>query len=129
MKRRLQTDESTIQKFWFLDDIQDSLRRHVITKDLAGSPVLKRTNYKHHAEIHDIIILENGKEKSMLKLFEKFSLIVIPEEKKLKIFLTSKDKSINGYYKIEGHLDEFKKLLKEKVSFVQGSFDAIIFFD
>ena len=129
MERRLRTEESSIQKFWFLDDIRDSLRRYSVTENLESCPVLKRTNYKHHAEIHDITIWEDGAEKSMLKLFEKFSLIVITEDRKLKIFLTSKDKSVDGSYNIEGYLNDFKKFLKNNVQFVQGSFDAIVFYD
>ena len=129
MERRLRTEESSIQKFWFLDDIRDSLRRYSVTKNLESCPVLKRTNYKHHTEIHDITIKKDGAEKSMLKLFEKFSLIVITEDRKLKIFLTSKDKSVDGSYNIEGYLNDFKKFLKNNVQFVQGSFDAIVFYD
>ena len=129
MERRSKTEESSIQKFWFLDDIKDNLRRYSITKNLESCPVLKRTNYKHHSEIYDITIWEDREEKSMLKLFEKFSLIVTTEDRKLKIFLTSKDKSVDECYNIEGYLNDFKKFLKNNVQFVQGSFDEIVFYD
>lgn len=129
LKRHLKSDKSVIEKFHFLDNLQDGLRNYSVVNNLESCLKVVQTNYKHHSEIHDIKIIENGEEKSMLKLFDNFSLIIIPEDRKIKILLTSKDKTNDSYYKITGHLNEFQKMLNEKVNFMQGEFDEIIFFD
>jgi hypothetical protein len=70
LKTSWKADKSTIQKFFFLENLEEGLRQYAITNNLESCPELKRTNYKHHAEIHDITFFENGKEKSMLELFD-----------------------------------------------------------
>lgn len=122
-------DQSTFQKFNFLDNLRDSLHMNSAYDKYGACPVLKCTSYKHHAEIHDIVIHENKREKSLLRLFEQFSVLVIPEGAKLKLFLSPKNKSINGYNKSEGFLAEFKKFLNDILVFNQGDYDEIIFFD
>ncbi|AKP50236.1 hypothetical protein CA2015_0777 [Cyclobacterium amurskyense] len=96
---------------------------------MDSCPEVISTNFKHHAEIHDIKIIEQGEEKSMLELFNKFSLIVIPENGVIKIFLTSKDKSASGFNEVSNYLKEFEKFLKVKVKFTQDDFDEIILMD
>jgi hypothetical protein len=65
----------------------------------------------------------------MLELFDKYSLIIIPMDSKIKVFLTSKDKSNTGSYEITRQLVEFKKLLRDKITFIHGKIDEIILYD
>ncbi|EPR71041.1 hypothetical protein [Cyclobacterium qasimii] len=118
-----------VNKFYFLEDIQNSLRNYCVACNLENCPEIISTNFKYHAEIHDIKIIENGEEQSMLELFKTFSLIVIPENEVIKIFLTTKDKSASGYNEISNYLKEFEIFLKEKVEFTQGDFNEIILMD
>lgn len=130
LKRRLKTENFTIQKFLFIDDIKDSLRGYDIRHNKPGCSLkLIYTNFKHHAEIYDILITERGETVSLISLFSKFYLFVIPEQKKLKIYLSPKDKLDSGNHTIEGYLSELKKIFKKNIDFVQGNYDEVIFLD
>lgn len=130
LKRRLKTDDFSIQKFLFIDDIKDSLRRYDIKHNKPDCSLnLVYTNFKHHAEIYDILITERGETVSLISLFSKFYLFVIPEQKKLKIYLSPKDKLDNGSHIIEGYLNELRIFFKRNIDFVQGNYDELIFLD
>lgn len=107
MKIKLESDESSILKSMFIDDIKDSL------SEMNNYPILKYSNYKHHAEIYDISVSENGQETSLLKLFENYSIILTTEAKKIKIFITEKRETPISYNKIEGFLSDFRLFLKK----------------
>jgi len=130
LKRRLKTDISSIQNFFFIDDIKDSLRGYDIRHNKPGCSLkLVYTNFKHHAEIYDILITEDEKTVSLVSLFSKFYLFVIPEQKKLKIYLSPKDKLDRGSHIIEGYLNELRNFFKKNINFIQGNYDEVIFLD
>lgn len=128
IKRRTKVENSELNSLYFLEDLQDSLRKYSIENDLESSPLLIQTNYKYHSELHDIVYFENEQQKSLLKLFEKFSLIITSENKQIKIFLTAKEKR-EGLYQITDYLKEFKKLLNEKMPFSKRHYNEITLFD
>ena len=130
LKRRLKTENFSIQKFLFIDDIKDSLRGYDIRHNKPECRLeLIYTNFKHHAEIYDILITEGRETVSLVSLFSKFYLFVIPEQKKLKIYLSPKEKLDNGNHIIEGYLSELRNFFKKNIDFVQGNYDEVIFLD
>ena len=118
-KSKKSTYKYTISKFYFIDDLIDSLKRTSISNNLPYSPVVDYVNYKHHSEIYDIFIVQEEQKKSLLKLFDKFYLLVVPESEKIKIYISPKEKSSQGYYEIENHMNELKKFFLKEVNFIQ----------
>ena len=130
LKRKLQTEHFSIHKFLFIDDIKDSLRGYDIRHNKPNCSLeLVYTNFKHHAEIYDILITEGGSTVPLLSFFSKFYLFIVPEQKKLKVFLSPKDKLDKGSHIIEGYLNEIRNFFKKNVDFVQGNYEEVIFLD
>ncbi len=132
IRRQEKVEPCSINKYLFLDDIKDSLSGWSAANNLDYIPTLYATSFNHHAEVYDITMIENGVETSMFELFEQFYLILIPEDKKIKIFLSSKEKSqkagINGF-DISGFMRKIKKFFMEHVTFIQGDYEEVVLYD
>lgn len=114
----------------FLEQFQELLREYSYKNNLEYCPNLEFINFNHHSEILNISILEsNGNKKSMFKFFENFYIVLESENNQLKMFLSIKDKNINGYQSIEGYLSEFKKFINENIKFEKKYFDELIMLD
>ena len=118
---------SSIEKFWFIDDIVESLGTYSVKNNTSLRLVY--TNYKYHAEIHSIVVEGQNDSRPFLELFSDYSLLIIPEQEQIKVFVTAKEKLDSGSHRIDGMMADFRKFLKNHVSFVQGSFKQVLFLD
>lgn len=111
----------------FLEEFQELLRDYSDKNNLEYCPNLEFINFNHHSEILNIDILDsNGNKKEMFKFFENFYIVLISENNQLKMFLSLKDKNVNGYQSFEGCFSEFKKFINENIKFKKKYFDELI---
>ena len=118
------------KKLLFIEQFQELLRTYSMKNNLEYTPKIEYANFKHHSEITNILkVNEENNEETMFKIFEKYYIVLIDQNNKLKMFLSPKEKKFSGYFEFSNNFSEFKKFLSENIDFEKKYFEELILLD